>query len=97
MATGGSMMTIELYTLILSCVLVIMLLITHILEWYESRQEQKTVFLKDKEWLLMEDNVNGFGCALLTILFNAMCPLYTVGYWFVRTFKYLCTVGRVDV
>ena len=49
-------MTIELYTLILSCVLVIMLLITHVLEWYESRQEQKTVFLKDKEWLLMEDN-----------------------------------------
>lgn len=49
------------------------------------------------EWLYDEFNVNGFGCALLTILFNAMCPLYTVGYWFVRTFKYLCTVGRVDV
>lgn len=49
------------------------------------------------EWLYDEFNVNCFGCTLLTILFNAMCPLYTIGYWFVRTFKYLCTAGRVDV
>lgn len=49
-------MTIELYTLIISCVLVIMLLVTYVLEWYDKYKEHKTMFIKDKEWLLMEDN-----------------------------------------
>ena len=48
------------------------------------------------EWLYDEFNVNWFGCTLLTALFNLMCPVYTIGYWFVKIFKYLCTTGRVD-
>lgn len=34
--------------------------------------------------------VNWFGCLLLTILVNALCPLATFCYWFYR----LCKVGR---
>ena len=49
------------------------------------------------EWLYDEFNVNEFGCTMLTILFNALCPIYTIGYWLVRTLKYLFTTGRVDV
>lgn len=49
-------MTIELYTLILSCVLVIILLVTYVLEWYDKYKDHKTMFIKDKEWLLMEDD-----------------------------------------
>ena len=49
------------------------------------------------EWLYDEFNVNEFGCTMLTILFNALCPIYTIVYWLVRTLKYLFTTGRVDV
>ena len=49
------------------------------------------------EWLYDEFNVNGFGCTMLTILFNALCPVYTICYWFFKTMKYIFTVGRVDV
>lgn len=35
-------------------------------------------------------NVNYFGCAVLTILLNLLCPIVTICYWF----YILCTVGR---
>lgn len=35
-------------------------------------------------------NVNWFGCLLLTVLFNLLCPVMTICYWFVQ----LCTFGR---
>lgn len=34
--------------------------------------------------------VNYFGCTILTIIFNLICPLATICYWFYK----LCTVGR---
>lgn len=34
--------------------------------------------------------VNWFGAFLLFLLFNLLCPFYTIGYWFYK----LCTVGR---
>ena len=49
------------------------------------------------EWLYDEFNVNAFGCTMLTILFNLLCPLCTICYWFFNVMKYLFTVGRVDV
>jgi hypothetical protein len=36
--------------------------------------------------------VNWFGCIMLTILFNLLCPAMTIGYWL----RWLCTVGRKD-
>ena len=39
-------------------------------------------------------NVNYFGCVLLTIIFNLMCPIMTIGYWFFKFMKFVCTVGR---
>ena len=49
------------------------------------------------EWLYDEFNVNAFGCTMLTILFNSLCPVYTICYWFFKTMKYIFTVGRVDI
>lgn len=49
------------------------------------------------EWLYDEFNVNEFGCTMLTILFNSLCPVYTICYWFFNVLKYLFTVGRVDI
>ena len=34
--------------------------------------------------------VNYFGCFWLTLLFNLICPVVSVCYWFYK----LCTVGR---
>ena len=34
--------------------------------------------------------VNWFGCIVLTIFFNLLCPVLSGGYWF----YWLCTVGR---
>lgn len=35
-------------------------------------------------------DVNWFGCVVLTIFYNVLCPIMTIGYWF----YWLCTVGR---
>lgn len=49
------------------------------------------------EWLYDEFNVNVFGCIKLTILFNLLCPIYTIFYWFFKAVKYVFSVGRLDV
>ena len=41
-------------------------------------------------WIYNHTKVNIFGCILLTVLFNVICPIVTFGYWFYK----LCTVGR---
>lgn len=38
--------------------------------------------------------VNWFGCIILTILFNILCPIMSIGYWTVLFVTWLCTVGR---
>lgn len=38
------------------------------------------------------DTVNIFGCTVLTIVLNLLCPVFSIGYWFYK----LCTVGRKD-
>lgn len=39
-------------------------------------------------------NVNFFGCALLTLLFNLLCPIVTIVYWTYKFVHFICTVGR---
>ena len=36
------------------------------------------------------NKLNWFGVICLTLLYNLLCPLITIGYWFYK----LCTVGR---
>ena len=38
--------------------------------------------------------VNYFGCTLLTIVFNLLCPIWSILYWFSRFLQFICTVGR---
>lgn len=38
-------------------------------------------------------NVNWFGCAILTIVFNLLCPILSLSYWF----YWLCTVHKSDL
>ena len=35
-------------------------------------------------------NINIFGCIVLTIILNLLCPIVSIFYWFYK----LCTVGR---
>ena len=46
----------ELYVFVLTCVLMGFMLIMFVLDWYDNYKEHKTMFIKDREWLLMEDN-----------------------------------------
>ena len=39
-------------------------------------------------------DVNYFGCAMLTIIFNLLCPAWSMVYWFSKFMKFICTVGR---
>ena len=39
-------------------------------------------------------NLNIFGCIVLTILRNILCPLMSIIYWIVIFFYWLMTVGR---
>ena len=39
-------------------------------------------------------DVNCFGCVLLTLIFNLLCPAWSMVYWFSKFMKFICTVGR---
>lgn len=39
-------------------------------------------------------DVNYFGCVLLTIIFNLLCPVWTILYWFSKFMHFVCTAGR---
>lgn len=41
-------------------------------------------------WVYNNYKVNWFGCIMLTILINLLCPPISIIYWFYK----LCTVGR---
>ena len=41
-------------------------------------------------WIYKHYKVNYFGTIFLTIVFNVLCPILTIGYWFYK----LCTIGR---
>lgn len=41
-------------------------------------------------WIYNNYNVNWFGAIMLCLLFNILCPIWSVGFWFYK----LCTIGR---
>ena len=41
-------------------------------------------------WIYKHYKVNYFGCLMMTILYNLVCPMLSFCYWFYK----LCTVGR---
>lgn len=41
-------------------------------------------------WIYKHYKVNYFGCLMMTILYNLVCPMISFCYWFYK----LCTVGR---
>jgi hypothetical protein len=46
------------------------------------------------DWIYDQFNVNYFGCVILTILFNLLCPIISVIYWICKLIYFICTVGR---
>ena len=51
-------MVFEWYIMLLICVLSGFMLIMLIWDWYDRHKAQKDAYIKDKEWLLMDDNTN---------------------------------------
>ena len=60
-----------------------------------------TLIMEGTNAILLEDmltpwgiynniDVNLFGTIVLTIVFNLLCPIWSIGWWF----YWLCTVGR---
>ena len=49
-------MVFEWYIMLLICVLSGFMLFMLILDWYDRHRSQKDSYIKDKGWLLMEDN-----------------------------------------
>lgn len=45
-------------------------------------------------WLYRKFKVNYFGCGLLTLIFNLLCPVVSVVYWLWNFIYFICTVGR---
>jgi hypothetical protein len=41
-------------------------------------------------WIYQHYRVNIFGCVLLTVVYNLLCPIGSIIYWLYK----LCTVGR---
>ena len=49
-------MVFEWYIMLLICVLSGFMLVMLIWDWYDRHKAQKDSYIKDKDWLLMEDN-----------------------------------------
>jgi len=45
-------------------------------------------------WIYEEFEVNIIGCMFLTILFNMLCPIFSIFYWFIKLIHFIFTVGR---
>lgn len=41
-------------------------------------------------WIYRNHHVNVFGAAVICLLANILCPMYSICYWFYK----ICTVGR---
>lgn len=66
---------------------------------YTGIQLNATLFTDDYALLNPREiyclwDVNYFGCALLAIVFNLLCPAWTILYWFSKFMHFVCTVGR---
>lgn len=45
-------------------------------------------------WLYRNFRINYFGCGLLTLIFNLLCPVVSIIHWICEFFYFVCTVGR---
>lgn len=45
-------------------------------------------------WIYNEWNLNYFGAGLVCILFNLLCPMWTISVWAFMLLKFICTAGR---
>ena len=45
-------------------------------------------------WVYRKFKVNYFGCGLLTLIFNLLCPVVSIIYWLWNLIYFICTVGR---
>ena len=45
-------------------------------------------------WIYNKWRLNYFGVALVCILFNLSCPVWTICVWGVKFLKFICTAGR---
>lgn len=66
---------------------------------YAGIQLDATMYTDDYQLLNPREiyelwDVNYFGCVLLAIIFNLICPVWSMIYWFCKFMKYICTVGR---
>ena len=57
-----------------------------------SRDAKKLIEIFNPKYIYKNIDVNWFGCFILTLFFNLLCPVFALGYWF----YWLCTVGRRD-
>ena len=45
-------------------------------------------------WLYRKFRINYFGCGLLTLIFNLLCPVVSIIHWICEFLYFVCTVGR---
>lgn len=58
----------------------------------ETRIDMGTLDWLSPKWIYRNYNVNWFGTFCLTVFFNLLCPILSIGFWFYK----LCTVGRKE-
>lgn len=45
-------------------------------------------------WIYDEWELNYFGTALICLIFNLLCPAFSIIWWFYKFIKFICTAGR---
>ena len=45
-------------------------------------------------WIYDEWELNYFGTGVVCLIFNLLCPIFSVFWWSCKFIKFICTVGR---
>lgn len=62
--------------------------------WVENLRPVDNNNILSPIWIYDKYNLNYFGTGIVCLMFNLLCPMFSVLWWFCKFIKFICTVGR---
>jgi hypothetical protein len=62
--------------------------------WVDTFKPQDSNNILSPIWIYSEWKLNYFGAGIVCLIFNLLCPTFSIILWFCKFTKFICTVGR---